>query len=239
MLAEMTPVQLLARREPFSASDLAGGGAELLRAPGGRLARGRQRLVGAHRARLAAGRIGLPLNYEGSNMEGPGYGHPQLGASTEVSSVATTVRSSITSEADRGTHTLFSGLGVQRRQAFRVRMRLPVHIEAPMCMYCETVDMSVLGVRLDRELPCAPGVEIRMTIEVPSYDGTKPREIELEGEVVRVQDGDTGVQFADMTTEQKRAVREIINEQQRLLLAARAAARQGLLRIDGDHCRLK
>jgi hypothetical protein len=117
-------------------------------------------------------------------------------------------------------------------------MRLPVHVEAPMQMYCETVDMSVLGARLDRELPCVPGVAVTLTVEIPNYDGTKPREVQLRAEVVRVQEGDTGVRLLDMTTGQKQAVREIINEQQRLLLAARNAARQGLLRIDGDHCRL-
>ncbi|HEX3801897.1 MAG TPA: PilZ domain-containing protein [Solirubrobacteraceae bacterium] len=116
--------------------------------------------------------------------------------------------------------------GVQRRDAFRVGMRLVVHVESPMQMYCELVDISVLGARLDRELPCTPSVKIRFTLEIPNYGVGKPQELELQGVVVRVNGGNTGLRFAELTPEQTREVRELVNEQQRILLAALRAKRE-------------
>lgn len=116
--------------------------------------------------------------------------------------------------------------GSQRREAFRVGMRLSVHVESPMQMYCELVDISVLGARFDRELTCTPGVKIRFTLEIPSYGAEKPRELELRGVVVRVNGGNTGLRFADLSPEQAREVRELVNEQQRLILAALRAERE-------------
>jgi hypothetical protein len=118
----------------------------------------------------------------------------------------------------------------QRREAFRVGMRLAVHLESPMQMYCELVDISVLGARLDRELPCTPGVKIRFTLEIPNYGIGKPEELELQGVVVRVNGGNTGLRFAELTPEQTRQVRDLVNEQQRIILAALRAKREEQLR---------
>jgi PilZ domain len=116
---------------------------------------------------------------------------------------------------------------VQRREAFRVGMHLAVHVDSPMQMYCELIDISVLGARLDRELPCTPGVKIKFTLEIPNYGVEKPEEIELRGEVVRVNGGNTGLRFVELTVDQTRAVRELVNEQQRMILAALRAKREG------------
>lgn len=117
--------------------------------------------------------------------------------------------------------------GVQRRQAFRVPMRMAVRVDAPMQMYCELIDMSVNGARLDRELPCTPGVRIRFSLEVPGYGARKPPDVELRAEVVRVEGGSTGVRFIELDHAQTRAVRDLVNERQRLILAALRANREG------------
>jgi c-di-GMP-binding flagellar brake protein YcgR len=125
------------------------------------------------------------------------------------------------SPADPGEHK-----GIQRREAFRVGMHLSVHVESPMKMYCELVDISILGARFDRELPCTPGVKIRFLLEIPNYGVDKPEELELRGEVVRVNGGNTGLRFVELTIEQTRAVRDLVNEQQRMILAALRANRE-------------
>lgn len=111
--------------------------------------------------------------------------------------------------------------GEQRREAFRVGMRVAVHVESPMQMYAELVDISVLGARLDRELTCTPGVKISFLLELPNYGASlKPEELALQAEVVRVQHGHTGLRFTDLTPEQSRAVNELVNQRQRMILAA-------------------
>ncbi len=130
------------------------------------------------------------------------------------------------------------GRGIQYRKAFRVWMRLPVHVEAPMQMYCETADMSALGVRFDRELPCTPGIEIDFTLVIPGYGVKDPSELKLRAEVVRVREQDTGLRFVELTREQSSAVGDLVNAQQRLVLAARRAAGQGLFREGPQSCRL-
>ena len=116
--------------------------------------------------------------------------------------------------------------GDQRREAFRVGMNLPVYVDEPMERYCELVDISVLGLRLDRELPCTPGVKVFFRLEIPSYGATpKPTEMELAAEVVRVEGGFTGLRFARLEFHQTRAIRELVHgHQRRLLLAERPAA---------------
>lgn len=116
--------------------------------------------------------------------------------------------------------------GEQRRDAFRVSMNLPVYVDAPMELYCELVDISVLGLRLDRELPCTPGVAIDFRLEIPTYGATpKPVELELYARVVRVDDGFTGLRFMRLEIDQTRSVRELVHgHQRRLLLAERPAA---------------
>lgn len=116
--------------------------------------------------------------------------------------------------------------GEQRREAFRIGMSMPVYVDDPMQCYCELVDISVLGLRFDRELPCTPGVQIGFRLVIPSYGATRrPRELELCAEVVRIEGGFTGLRFVDLELDQTRAVRELVHGQQRrLLLAARPAA---------------
>ena len=108
----------------------------------------------------------------------------------------------------------------QRRQAYRVNMRLPVHVDDPVKLFCEVVDISVLGVRFDRELPCTPGVTIEFRLEVPMYGAVaKPDEIELQAQVVRVDTYCTGLRFVNLDADADRAVRDLVNAQQRRMLA--------------------
>ena len=105
-------------------------------------------------------------------------------------------------------------------------MNLPVYVDEPMECYCELVEISVLGLRFDRELPCTPGVKIHFRLVIPSYGATlNPEEMELAAEVVRVEDGFTGLKLTDLQLHQTRAVRELVHShQRRLLLAERPAA---------------
>jgi hypothetical protein len=123
-----------------------------------------------------------------------------------------------------------SGLGIQRRQAFRVRLRLPVHVHGPEQVDCETVDISVLGVRFNRRLPYAPGVQIRFIVELPAHRGVRRNELELQGRVVRALPGDTGIEFVDIAASQKRAVRELISQHRRSAPSTRRAAQLQALR---------
>jgi hypothetical protein len=107
----------------------------------------------------------------------------------------------------------------QRRNAYRVNMRLPVHTDDPVQLFCEVVDISVLGVRFDRELPCTPGVTVDFRVEVPMYGAAKPDEIELQAEVVRLALYCTGLRFVNLEPEAEKAVRELVNAQQRRVLA--------------------
>jgi hypothetical protein len=105
-------------------------------------------------------------------------------------------------------------------------MRLPVYVDEPVELYCELVDISVLGLRFDRELPCPPGTTIIFRLEIPTYGATpKPDELELFAEILRIDAGFTGLRFRRLAIEQMRAVRELVHgHQRRLLLAARPAA---------------
>lgn len=116
--------------------------------------------------------------------------------------------------------------GGQRREAFRIGMSLPVYVDEPMERYCELVDISVLGLRLDRELPCTPGVTVHFRLVIPTYGATpKPTEMELSAEVVRVEGSFTGLRFTRLEHHQTRAIRELVHgHQRRLLLAERPAA---------------
>ena len=116
--------------------------------------------------------------------------------------------------------------GDQRRDAFRIELNLPVYVDEPMELYCELVDVSVLGLRFDRELPCTPGIAIAFRLEIPTY-GAKPKPdvIELFAEVVRIEHGYTGLRFLRLELEAGRAVRDLVHgHQRRLLLAERPAA---------------
>ena len=125
--------------------------------------------------------------------------------------------------------------GEQRREAFRIAMNMPVYVDHPMERYCELVDISVLGLRFDCELPCTPGVLVEFRLVIPTYGATpKPRELSLCAEVLRVEGGFTGLRFAALEHDETRAVRELVHgHQRRLLLAERPAAldrRRGWLR---------
>jgi hypothetical protein len=124
-----------------------------------------------------------------------------------------------------------NGLGVQYRQAFRVRVCLPVQMTAPVRLECETVDVSVLGVRFNRELPCGVGTTVDFTADLDGHGVSGPRLLELRAEVVRIHQGETGLRFVTLTQDQRRAVRELVHSQQ-ALLAARRALRHGFSRLD-------
>ena len=114
--------------------------------------------------------------------------------------------------------------GAQRREAFRINMRMPVYVDAPMEMFCELRDISFSGVGFDRELPCTPGIEVRFRLEVPTYGAApRPTLIRLQGEVVRVENRQTGLRFVGLDCLQTRAVQELVTLQQRMILAARSA----------------
>ena len=115
--------------------------------------------------------------------------------------------------------------GRQRRDVFRISMNMPVHVDAPMQLYCELLDISVLGARFDRELPCTPGVKVSFRLVIPSYGATRDLlELDLRGEVMRVADRNTGIRFIEMKQGEARAVRDMVQAQQRrLLLASRRA----------------
>jgi len=76
-------------------------------------------------------------------------------------------------------------------------------------------------------------VKISFIVEVPVYGGAKPRQLRLDAEVVRVRSADTGLRLVGITTEQKRAVRAIVHEQQNLL-ASHRALRHGSLRVEAS-----
>ncbi len=115
--------------------------------------------------------------------------------------------------------------GDQRREVFRVGMNRPVYVDEPMERYCELVDISVLGLRLDRELPCTPGIKIWFRLVIPTFGATpEPDELELCAEVVRVEGGFTGLRLVDLQLHQTRAVRRLVQEHQRLLLLAERPA---------------
>jgi hypothetical protein len=119
----------------------------------------------------------------------------------------------------------------QRRRAYRVNMRLPVYLDEPVQLFCEAVDISVLGVRFDRELPCTPGVVVEFRLEVPMYGAAaKPDVIELQAQVVRVGGHYTGLRFVNLEPESARAVRDLVNAQQRRILAILRENAAGRLR---------
>lgn len=114
--------------------------------------------------------------------------------------------------------------GSQRREAFRVNVRMPVHVDAPMELFCELRDISYVGVGFDRGLPCSPGIRVRFRLEIPTYGAAaEPEQIELQAEVVHVAWGHTGLRFVDLDREQARAIQELVSTQQRMILAAREA----------------
>jgi hypothetical protein len=115
----------------------------------------------------------------------------------------------------------------QRREAFRVGMRMAVLVDRPMELTCELVDISFLGARFSVELPCTPGIVISFRLEVPTYGATsKPTVIPLRAEVVRVEGGQTGVRFIDLSPEMSRTIKELVLAQERRLLAATSDRRK-------------
>lgn len=114
--------------------------------------------------------------------------------------------------------------GDQRREAFRLNMRMPVYVDAPMETFCELRDISFTGLGFDRELPCTPGIVVMFRLEIPGYGAVAvPERIPLQAEVMRVYRGHTGLRFVDLDHEQSRAIHELITVQQRMILAARRA----------------
>ncbi len=119
----------------------------------------------------------------------------------------------------------------QRRKAFRVDMRMPAYIVSPFELYCEVQDISVLGVRFDREFPCTPGIVVDIVIEVPNFGASLELEkIELDATVVRTAEGMTAVEFGKRDSPGLRRVQKLVQDQQRMLLVARHYANERKLR---------
>jgi hypothetical protein len=104
----------------------------------------------------------------------------------------------------------------QRRAAFRVPMTLPVWVERPIEHDCQLVDISILGARLNAELPCSPGSTSEFLLVTEEY-GTIP----IVGEIVRISDGETAVKFIKLAHDAERAVAEMVNREQRRELRKR------------------
>ena len=116
--------------------------------------------------------------------------------------------------------------GEQRREAFRLNLHMPVHVDEPMELFCELSDISFTGVGLDVELPCRPGTEVSFLLEFPTYGGVLvPTTIALQAEVMSVERGHTGLRFVDLDREQSQAIRELVTTQQRIMLVSRRSRR--------------
>lgn len=112
--------------------------------------------------------------------------------------------------------------GEQRREAFRINLRMPVHVDEPMELFCELRDISFTGVGLDVELPCRPGTDVSFSLGCPTYGGALvPTTIALQAEVVSIEPGHTGLRFVNLDLEQSRAIRELVTTQQRIMLVSR------------------
>jgi hypothetical protein len=121
--------------------------------------------------------------------------------------------------------------GFNRRAACRVTMPMHVHVESPVQMFCELRDISVIGAAFDRELPCTPGIGIDFIFEVPTYGASlKPESIKMHAEVVRVEDGVTGVRFSDLRGEEAKQIVRLVYDQQRRILLGRHLANERKLR---------
>lgn len=106
-----------------------------------------------------------------------------------------------------------------------MRIHFHVCVVAPVQLWCETVDISVLGIRLDRKLPRSPTSGVWMILEVRDHGPIRSCKLELGAEVVRVSAGETGLRFTTVTAEQRRALRKIVHDQQELVSAMRRASR--------------
>jgi c-di-GMP-binding flagellar brake protein YcgR len=119
--------------------------------------------------------------------------------------------------------------GGQRRGAFRINLRMTVQVDAPRELRCGLRDVSFTGVGFDGELPSAPGVQVSFSLELPTYGALVPTTITLQAQVVRVEQGHTGLRFVDLDHEQARAIHELVTREQRKLLAARRSREYAIL----------
>jgi len=82
---------------------------------------------------------------------------------------------------------------VHQRAAYRVPSNLWAHINLPMQMSVQLVDISLGGARLSRELPCTAGVPIAFGLELPGHGP-----VGIHARVAWVANGQTGIQFTNM-----------------------------------------
>jgi hypothetical protein len=111
---------------------------------------------------------------------------------------------------------LVSTSALQRRAAFRISIEVPVWIEFPVERDCELVDISVLGARMNVQLPVEIGGVCEFLLVTEDY-GTLP----ITAEVVRAAGGETAVRFVGVPHTAARAIKEIIVGEQRRQLKKR------------------
>ncbi len=99
-------------------------------------------------------------------------------------------------------------------------MKVPVVVDSPVRASCELVDISVLGLRVDRRLPCAHGVKVMFRLALPDYgESPEASEFELSAVIVSVEDDHTGMRFVDLEPWEAREIRDLVYAHQRRLLA--------------------
>ncbi len=99
-------------------------------------------------------------------------------------------------------------------------MKVPVVVDSPVRLTCELVDISVLGLRVDRTLPCLHGTKVTFRLQLPDYgESPEASELELVAETVTIADDHTGLRFVDLSPFEAREVRDLVYAHQRRLLA--------------------
>ena len=114
-------------------------------------------------------------------------------------------------------------ISVQRREAFRLRARVPVRIERPVKHTCETSNLSVDGALLTSPLPgVTTGDEVSLQLDL----GDEGR-IELDATAVRCEQTVTALVFHDAPAEVTNKLQRYIGgEQRRILRLLRGLRRQ-------------
>jgi PilZ domain-containing protein len=124
---------------------------------------------------------------------------------------------------DRGTRFWPGSTGAhfdQRRETFRVTVALPAVIERPKHprLACETLNLSIGGVRLETDRPFAPGDRLTVTIQC-----TESHFVTVPANVVRSEHGARrlALAFTHVGGEDERTLSLLVAAAQRRALAAR------------------
>lgn len=112
---------------------------------------------------------------------------------------------------------------VHQRSSYRVPSNLWAHINLPMQMSVQLLDISLGGARLGRELPCTPGVPIALGLELPGHGP-----VGIRARVVWVDNGQSGIEFTDVLGERADILRATLlaedHKHQRSRIHAQQAA---------------